>query len=319
MKSLLSIVICIAGLGVMGPILANRMSAINSDKERQPYEEASPQTHIVFESIGTDLIEDIARDNPASAVQIIDWELDRIDGLREFFDTNSNELFEQYDELLADSKMTETEYLYLAHQASLDDRNSDFSFKNMGAIGTQLRNERFLLTNILQEYSWKKRDFLASRRNYIRFIQIRSLLTRESDDGDSNFFEIEPNTTFTISSPEIEELPPAKAIESKPISKADSTPVKPSVAVVKGLSQLKGELLWPVVGKVKDGYGLKTGQNGTGIRNPGIEIATAPGARVRAVQSGEVSDIFSLPRYGKIVIIDHETFSSALHQAVNYS
>jgi murein hydrolase activator len=68
----------------------------------------------------------------------------------------------------------------------------------------------------------------------------------------------------------------------------------------------QGVLPWPVQGQVVTRFGsVVDPKYGTVTKNTGIDIATARGSRVVAVDSGKVSfaDIFM--GYGRMVILDH--------------
>ena len=68
----------------------------------------------------------------------------------------------------------------------------------------------------------------------------------------------------------------------------------------------KGQLPWPVRGKVIAGFGLqRNDQYGTQTRNNGIDIRTAAGKPVRAVADGKVIFRDWLTGYGNCVLLNH--------------
>lgn len=79
----------------------------------------------------------------------------------------------------------------------------------------------------------------------------------------------------------------------------------------KGIDQnyfmsMKGQLSWPVEGKIVEQFGLRYNQETkTWIENPGIEIKSNPGSKVIPVMDGMISTITYLRGYGNVVIIDH--------------
>jgi len=80
--------------------------------------------------------------------------------------------------------------------------------------------------------------------------------------------------------------------------------------------QNRGRLPWPAVGAVVEPFGeVVNPVYGTRTPNPGILIATAPQAEVRAVFDGRVIAIDAMPEYGTYILIQHgeyQTFYSNL-------
>lgn len=74
----------------------------------------------------------------------------------------------------------------------------------------------------------------------------------------------------------------------------------------KNFAELKGELLWPINGRVVSSFGSQWNPElKTTTENPGIEIEGNPKAPVRAVFNGIVTTITYIRGYGTTVIIDH--------------
>lgn len=308
MKTLIIIVICITGLGLMGPTLANISDEVGVSDYIFPSRKAESEKRRGARSLNTQMVQEIAADNPALALQRIEEELTRVDNLRDNFEEYTDELFYQYTFLLRESKETEADYLLLAMQEKNQDENPQFNYENMGQVGKSLKAQRFTMSNVLQEYVNTRDSFREGKNNYISLIHIRALLTQETEG--EVIIGLEPNSRIRVENIE------QQVIIAKPSPFRDTKfeeevlELRPKSAYT--LKQLKGKLLWPVIGNVQGDYGIeKDGKSGTGISNPGIEISTSKRSIVRVVHSGVVSDIFSLPRYGKIVIVDHETFSTA--------
>ena len=73
-----------------------------------------------------------------------------------------------------------------------------------------------------------------------------------------------------------------------------------------GLAALRGRLDWPVAGEVSAPFGKsKHPEFATEIMRKGIDIQTATGAPVKAVEKGQVVYADQFAGYGKMVIIDH--------------
>jgi septal ring factor EnvC (AmiA/AmiB activator) len=69
---------------------------------------------------------------------------------------------------------------------------------------------------------------------------------------------------------------------------------------------LKGQLPWPVKGKVRRGFGQsKHPKYGTVTFNNGIDIESSSGSPIQAVASGVVEFVDWIDAYGKCVIVNH--------------
>jgi len=74
----------------------------------------------------------------------------------------------------------------------------------------------------------------------------------------------------------------------------------------KNFAELKGQLLWPVDGRVVVKFGThRNPELKTTTDNPGIDIETSPKTPVRAVLNGIVTTITFIRGYGTTIIIDH--------------
>lgn len=71
-------------------------------------------------------------------------------------------------------------------------------------------------------------------------------------------------------------------------------------------AQLKGRMLWPVLGKVVTPYGdFRHPVLNTVTKNLGVDIAATPGSEVRSVAGGKVMTITWQRGYGNVVIVLH--------------
>lgn len=74
----------------------------------------------------------------------------------------------------------------------------------------------------------------------------------------------------------------------------------------KQFAELKGQLLWPIEGKIVTNFGSQwNAKLKTTTDSPGIDIAGLPKAPVRAVLNGIVTTITYIRGYGTTIIIDH--------------
>lgn len=71
------------------------------------------------------------------------------------------------------------------------------------------------------------------------------------------------------------------------------------------LAPFRGELPWPVTGRVLTRFGRAASNYGTAIQRNGIEIATPLGTAVHAVHGGTVAFAAPFTGYGLLVIVDH--------------
>ena len=72
------------------------------------------------------------------------------------------------------------------------------------------------------------------------------------------------------------------------------------------LTLLKGELPWPVNGRVVERFGfVKNRDLSTVTENPGIEVDVSPEDNVTSVADGKVSSVTWLRGYGNVCIVEH--------------
>ncbi len=69
------------------------------------------------------------------------------------------------------------------------------------------------------------------------------------------------------------------------------------------ITALRGELTWPVAGRLVRNFGQSLG--GASLRSKGIVLATEPGTEVRAIYHGRVVYADWLPGLGLLMIVDH--------------
>jgi septal ring factor EnvC (AmiA/AmiB activator) len=72
-----------------------------------------------------------------------------------------------------------------------------------------------------------------------------------------------------------------------------------------GLNDKKGNLIWPVTGKIVKRFGTIEDDRGIKLSNPGIDIKTSLGKQVKAASKGEVIYVSWLRGYGQFLIINH--------------
>jgi murein hydrolase activator len=93
------------------------------------------------------------------------------------------------------------------------------------------------------------------------------------------------------------------------ISEYELTPE--GVALAQNFSDNKGNLPWPVKrGIITQNFGLNTvpGTSGVSIKNPGVDIGTPKGSKVRSVFNGEVSTVVRIPGANRVVLIRHGNY-----------
>ena len=79
-----------------------------------------------------------------------------------------------------------------------------------------------------------------------------------------------------------------------------------SVAVAAGGRLRAGTMAWPVPGQVEARFGRQASSRfGTMVTRNGIDIGTAAGSPVKAVQSGTVAYADAFAGFGRVVIVDH--------------
>lgn len=72
-----------------------------------------------------------------------------------------------------------------------------------------------------------------------------------------------------------------------------------------GLADKKGDLIWPVYGKIVRGFGVISDKRGIKLTNPGIDIEVGYGEEVKAAAAGNVIYSSWLRGYGQFIILDH--------------
>ncbi|MBX2822121.1 MAG: peptidoglycan DD-metalloendopeptidase family protein [Rhodothermaceae bacterium] len=73
----------------------------------------------------------------------------------------------------------------------------------------------------------------------------------------------------------------------------------------------KGHLDWPTEGVIAKSFGTDVNPvYSTKTINPGIWISTAPQAEVNAVFDGEVTAVYTMPEFGRVITINHGDYTS---------
>ncbi len=105
-------------------------------------------------------------------------------------------------------------------------------------------------------------------------------------------------------------------IAAETASQTERTRINPEFAasmeaISKAFSSARGKLPWPVDGVITASYGIRVHPvYGTKTPNPGIEIATRPGADVQTVFEGLVNRVFVMPGYGTCIMLRHGDFTT---------
>lgn len=72
-----------------------------------------------------------------------------------------------------------------------------------------------------------------------------------------------------------------------------------------GLEKERGNLVWPIQGRIVRPYGSAEDKRGIRLTNPGIDIKGIAGASVLAAATGNVIYVSWLRGYGQFIILDH--------------
>ncbi len=90
------------------------------------------------------------------------------------------------------------------------------------------------------------------------------------------------------------------------VKKLETDQTQPYTGNLEGLLPQKGQLVWPVPGQLRVGFGTsRHGDLGTLIESHGFDIEAAVGTPVHAAANGKVIFANSLRGYGKLIIVDH--------------
>lgn len=85
----------------------------------------------------------------------------------------------------------------------------------------------------------------------------------------------------------------------------DSEPTDNNSLELPGLEGRRGDLVWPIQGKIVKSFGTKKDKRGIKLTNPGIDIKTAISSKVKAAATGKAIYVNWLRGYGQFVILDH--------------
>jgi len=72
-----------------------------------------------------------------------------------------------------------------------------------------------------------------------------------------------------------------------------------------GLENHRGNLIWPIQGKIVRSFGTTKDKRGIKLTNPGIDIRGLSGSSVAAAAAGKIIYISWLRGYGQFIILDH--------------
>jgi septal ring factor EnvC (AmiA/AmiB activator) len=91
-------------------------------------------------------------------------------------------------------------------------------------------------------------------------------------------------------------------------------PLAPDAPLALPLRPFKGDLDWPVPGKVVAFFGRQVDRRfHTSVVSNGVRLAAAAGAPVTAIHGGAVAYAESFPGFGKLVIVDHGAAAFSLY------
>ena len=151
----------------------------------------------------------------------------------------------------------------------------------------QMKNEKRLLDNLEEDY----RDELELRRTSL---SVRKELL-DKIRGDKS------EVAKAISSLEDDAAAVSEIIANLDGKTADEA----AYTELPGLANEKGNLIWPVQGKIVRPFGSVKDKRGIRLTNPGIDIKGLSGSNVSAAATGTVIYVSWLRGYGQFIIIDH--------------
>ncbi|UCE67496.1 MAG: peptidoglycan DD-metalloendopeptidase family protein [Candidatus Zixiibacteriota bacterium] len=151
----------------------------------------------------------------------------------------------------------------------------------------RMKNEKRLLDNLEEDY----RDELEFRRT--SFSIRKELLDKIRGD--------KSDVAKAISSLENDAAAVSEIIANLDGKTADET----AYTELPGLAGEKGNLIWPVQGKIIRAFGSIKDKRGIRLTNPGIDIKGPSGSNVSAAATGTVIYISWLRGYGQFIILDH--------------
>lgn len=99
-----------------------------------------------------------------------------------------------------------------------------------------------------------------------------------------------------------DEIPTIKPPVMPQVATRAPIPPSPPVAIARPISKARGELVFPVSGRIIDRYGQTTRE---GLTRKGISLESRPGARVIAPYDGTIVFAGMFRGYGQLLIISH--------------
>lgn len=223
-------------------------------------------------------------------------------------------LLNQQDPALSSRMLVYYDYLNKARLAKL--ANISESMQHLDRLGKQQQHETELLEKSLEQ---KKSEQIAvddvKKRRAKLLIQLKSdfssneqqiIHLRESENKLRNLVSSLQRSTNDLTF-EVEQTKKLHKIAGAPSGEPgkDLPDSKDDFSKVKGdFSSLKGQLPWPVKGRLTNKFGSARAESTESIWD-GVLIDASEGTEIRAVTSGKV--VFSdwLRGYGLLIIIDH--------------
>ena len=105
---------------------------------------------------------------------------------------------------------------------------------------------------------------------------------------------------------QLEEIRKQILADKEQFDRAERIRLQQEALNAKSFSELKGQLAWPVAGRIITRFGRQSNPElNTITDNPGIDIKGTSGAEVNAILNGIVTTITFIRGYGTTIIIDH--------------
>lgn len=180
----------------------------------------------------------------------------------------------------------------LAHLAAAQDKRIEEyrdSLKMLGDADERLKAKEAEIQALIRTADGKRRDLEAEEKKGQALVD-KIKTNRETYEQTLD--------ELSLRARELQQL--LKKLEER--EKPDALVPFPSIP----FASKKGQLPWPVKGRVVQGFGVQRGSFETTTMNNGIEIAPPKGdPTIRALHAGKVVYADHFPGYGNLIILDH--------------
>lgn len=150
-----------------------------------------------------------------------------------------------------------------------------------------------IINNLIEQ---QRREEIAARQRELERKRQQQILDQKKSETTQKPFEQKRSDVTQKSNQKVD----------KTMSEQEYQKIFESTPQFSSFSKMKGNLPWPVNGKIINRFGEQRNPYlNTITLNFGIDIATTYGSPVRAIADGKVSIVHWLPGYGNIVIITH--------------